>query len=223
VLLVALSVLRIGMDQLRVHDAVLPEGDSELPQLLEESRDARDDQARRSAPLAPDETLDPNRSGEEELDRLPGIGPSTAQALVADRAEKGGYTRPEDLLRVKGIGPATLAKIRGHLDFSKGIPLELHRKTSGGARVRTGGGGSAGGDLSGPSDSVPQPMTRVDLNRASSQELQSLPGIGPALAERILDSRLREGPFRSPDDLLRIRGIGPTTLAKIRALVAPGG
>ncbi|MFH1765007.1 MAG: helix-hairpin-helix domain-containing protein [Gemmatimonadota bacterium] len=223
ILLLALSVIRMGLDQARARDAFFPDGDTELPHLLEESREVRDDQARRSAPLAPGETLDPNRSSEEELDRLPGIGPSTARALVEDREEKGGFTRLEDLLRVSGVGPAKLTRISPHLDFSKGVPLDLRQNRSGGGKVLTSRLGPEGVGLAGPSDSVSLPGTRVDLNRASSEELQSLPGIGPALAQRILDSRRQDGPFQTPDDLLRVRGVGPATLARIRALVVPGG
>jgi competence protein ComEA len=223
ILLVALSVLRIGIDHVRIQEVVLPEGDTDLPHLLEESLDARDDLARRSAPLAPDETLDPNRSGEEELDRLPGIGPSTAQALVADREERGGFARPEDLLRVRGIGPATLAKIRPHLDFSSGVPLAPPGRGFRGGEMRTDREGSGVNMSSRPANPLDQAVSRVDLNHADPEELQSLPGIGPALAQRILESRLRDGPFRSPEDLLRVRGIGPTTLARLRDQVVPGG
>ena len=222
-LLVALSVVRIGLDHDRARGPVLPDGQSDLPLLLEESRAVRDDQARRSAPMAPHEKLDPNRCGEEDLDRLPGIGPSTARAVVADREEKGGFTRPEDLLRVSGIGPAKVARITPYLDFSKGMPIELRRKTSGSGRARVVEDAATSLTPSQPSGSRPGSRTRIDLNRASLSELQSLPGIGPELAKRILDSRLRDGPFRGPDDLLRVRGIGTATVATIRALVVPGG
>jgi competence ComEA-like helix-hairpin-helix protein len=53
---------------------------------------------------------------------------------------------------------------------------------------------------------------RVDVNRASVAELTKLPGIGPRLAERIVRYRLQHGPFRSPEELLRVRGIGSATL-----------
>jgi competence protein ComEA len=56
----------------------------------------------------------------------------------------------------------------------------------------------------------------VDLNRAQWPELAQLPGIGPVLARRIVDSRKTDGPFSTPDDLIRIRGIGPKRLARIR-------
>ena len=55
----------------------------------------------------------------------------------------------------------------------------------------------------------------IDPNRADAAELASLPGIGPALAQRIVDERTR-APFKSPEDLLRVSGIGEKTLAKLR-------
>ncbi len=69
---------------------------------------------------------------------------------------------------------------------------------------------------------TPTELPRVDPNRAGEAELQTLPGIGPALARRILESRRKEGPFRGPEDLLRVRGIGPATLERIRARVRVG-
>lgn len=54
---------------------------------------------------------------------------------------------------------------------------------------------------------------RIDVNRASAAELALLPGIGPALAARIVEERERNGPFVSLDDLVRVRGIGPAILA----------
>lgn len=55
----------------------------------------------------------------------------------------------------------------------------------------------------------------LDVNRAGAAQLQGLPGIGPALAQRIVDART-ESPFREADDLLRVKGIGPAKLEKIR-------
>ena len=60
---------------------------------------------------------------------------------------------------------------------------------------------------------------RVDLNDATPAELQRLPGIGPALAQRIVETRQREGRFASPEDLRRVTGIGPRKFEVIRDLV----
>lgn len=63
----------------------------------------------------------------------------------------------------------------------------------------------------------------IDLNTASAAQLEDLPGVGPAIAQRILDHREKNGAFRSVDDLLEVSGIGPATLEKIReqATVSP--
>lgn len=60
--------------------------------------------------------------------------------------------------------------------------------------------------------SAPAPTQRVDLNTASLAELDTLPGVGPAIAERIVEER----PYSTLADLQRVRGIGPATLERIR-------
>ena len=59
----------------------------------------------------------------------------------------------------------------------------------------------------------------ININAASAEALQSLPGIGPALAARIVADREARGPFRTSEDLLRVPGIGPKRWEQIRPLV----
>lgn len=61
-------------------------------------------------------------------------------------------------------------------------------------------------------------VKKIDINRASRKELESLPGIGPVLAQRIIEYR-EEHPFRSVDELLAVKGIGPKLLEKVRPYV----
>jgi len=56
---------------------------------------------------------------------------------------------------------------------------------------------------------------RLDLNRASAEELEALPGIGPKTAERIVADRTKRGRFRAVKDLRRVKGIGVKTLARL--------
>jgi competence protein ComEA len=56
----------------------------------------------------------------------------------------------------------------------------------------------------------------VNINTATAAELETLPEIGPALAQRIVDYRTAHGPFAALDDLLEVSGIGPATLDAIR-------
>ena len=66
---------------------------------------------------------------------------------------------------------------------------------------------------------VPEKVARgLDLNTASAREIETLPGIGPALAARILQGR----PYQNPNDLLKVKGIGKSTLEKLRPLIQTG-
>ena len=61
----------------------------------------------------------------------------------------------------------------------------------------------------------------IDVERASASEWERLPGIGPSLAARIVADRSARGPFKTLEGLLRVRGIGPRTLERIRPYLAP--
>jgi competence ComEA-like helix-hairpin-helix protein len=65
----------------------------------------------------------------------------------------------------------------------------------------------------------PQP---ININAATSEELQEVPGIGPATADKILQMRKSYGAFKSVNDLLSIRGIGPKRLEKMRKYLVAG-
>src|SRR5260370_237838 len=66
------------------------------------------------------------------------------------------------------------------------------------------------------------PGKPVNVKTATSQELQQGPGIGPATAEKILQMRKSYGAFKSVDDLLAIRGLGPKRLEKMRKYLTVG-
>ena len=79
------------------------------------------------------------------------------------------------------------------------------------------GGPVAGGGSTGPGSSVP--AGPVDLNTATAEELDTLPGVGPSTAQAIIDYRTEHGRFRSVEDLLDVRGIGDAKLAELRPRV----
>jgi competence ComEA-like helix-hairpin-helix protein len=66
------------------------------------------------------------------------------------------------------------------------------------------------------------PDRPVNLNTATSEQLQQVPGIGPATAGKILQMRKTYGPFKSVDDLLAIRGLGAKRLEKMRRYLTVG-
>ena len=75
-----------------------------------------------------------------------------------------------------------------------------------------GGSGGAGGGTTSAAGIV-------DINSATLSELDALPGVGPSTAQAIIDYRTANGPYASVDDLLNVRGIGPSKLAAMRARV----
>lgn len=144
----------------------------------------------RSAPLAPGERIDPNRATADELQRLPRVGPALAERIVAHREARGGLRSLADLDEVPGVGPAMLRSLAPLL----ALPAAPAAPEEGGARE-----------------------ARLDLNRATAAELEALPGIGEALAGRIVAWRGAHGPFRSVEELEEVPGIGPA----LRARLAP--
>ncbi len=84
-----------------------------------------------------------------------------------------------------------------------------------------------GRDRAGPSAPNPAPRTPhpvvVDLDRAFAPEIEALPGIGPALAARIVAHRDSAGPFGSLGALCRVRGVGPAMVARLRPRVVFSG
>lgn len=142
---------------------------------------------RSRAALAP-MAVDPNDAARADWDRLPGIGPRLAEAIVGHRTRRGPFRGPADLLAVRGVGPRTLERLAPYLAWGPET-----------AAV-------------GPLDEA----GRRDLNRVDEPFLAGLPGIGPKLATAIVRERRRRGGFRAWADVLRIEGIGASRLAALQ-------
>jgi competence protein ComEA len=141
--------------------------------------------------------VDLNRADRDELMQVPGIGPGKADAIVARRNALGGFSSASDLDSVKGFGSKTLEKLGPHVVVNGSTVL--------------------------PPTPAPVPTGKfkagdppLDVNTASEAELQRLPGIGPAMSARIVAAR----PFKSVDDLRKVKGIGAKTLETIRPWVS---
>jgi competence protein ComEA len=144
----------------------------------------------------------------------PGLVHVGRGARVADVvAAAGGVTHDADLDRLNLA--ATVADgerlFVPHLGQSS-IPVAVNGDGGGGGGG--GGGGASGGPASGPPGAAP-----IDLNSATAEQLDTLPGVGPATAAAIVAYRSQHGPFRAVDDLLLVRGIGPAKLAALRSKV----
>lgn len=93
------------------------------------------------------------------------------------------------------------------LAAQRGDPVELPRPAPAGARRQA-------------VAALPRTLAegeRVDLNRASADDLAALPGVGPKLAQRIVDERSRRGRFTAVEQLEEVHGIGPKLSARLRA------
>jgi len=102
-----------------------------------------------------------------------------------------------------------------------GLPPILSRP---GGAISSGLQEAASGAASAPPAAIASPLRGpVDLNRATLQELDALPGIGPVLAGRIMAERARLGRFRSREDLFAVPGIGPKLFARLAPLVSVSG
>jgi competence protein ComEA len=163
--------------------------------------------------------VDLNHADRAELLQLPGVGESLAQRILDFRREQGEFRRIDDLRRVKGIGPATLEKLRPWVCITEGefaaeeeagpVPELLLARAS---------RESAAASASSRDKKVTAQDGRIDINRATAEELERLPGIGKKKAQDIIAAR-RQRLFATVDDLRRVKGIGPKTLEKLRPFV----
>lgn len=96
--------------------------------------------------------------------------------------------------------------------------VNLAAKVTDGQRVYVPRKGEAGdpGAVTGDASSGDSASAVVDLNTASQEQLEALPGVGPATAKAILDYRTQHGRFRSVNELLNVRGIGESKMAQLR-------
>jgi len=124
------------------------------------------------------------------------------QVNAAERRDGSGRESPQ-----AAIGDRALDAQLAAIDSAQAVKAAAKRAPRGGRSkpaVKPDGSASAG-------PRSPAPPLVVDINRASAAELERLPRVGPALAQRIVAWREKNGPFRSLEDLRHVRGIGPAT------------
>jgi competence protein ComEA len=145
--------------------------------------------------------------------------PAAAKLLVVDVA---GAVRRPGLYQLRSgsriddaIAAAGGANATAQLDA-----VNLAAPVADGEQVIVPGRG-AGGSAAPPSAAGSSPSAPLDLNTATAEQLDALPGIGPVTAQKILDYRQAHGPFHSVAELEGVPGIGPGRLAQLKGLVIP--
>lgn len=157
--------------------------------------------------------VDLNQADHVQLLQLPGIGEGLARRIEAYRAEHHGFRSVDELRGVPGIGPKLLEKLRPHV-FVEAPASDEEDEPAGQAFRSVAVKGEK--EKKPPAVSKKEPLTGpIDVNHATAAELRRLPGIGPTLSQRIIQTREQQ-PFRSVEDLRRVRGIGVKTLERLR-------
>lgn len=148
----------------------------------------------------------------------PGVVTLPGGARVADAiAEVGGLTADADPTRVNLARPLVDGEQILVLREGEEPPPPLAGSPSGDpATGPSGAGDGASGAGGGPAGGP------VDVNTAGSADLETLPGIGPALASRIISHREQHGPFREPGDLRDVSGIGEKRFQDLAPLITVG-
>ena len=130
-----------------------------------------------------------NSASVDDLVSIPGIGPVKARRIIEYRESHGPFSSVEELVNVSGIGEKTLKKISEYV-MVEGVEQPTRSE-----------------------------VTKLNVNTASLEELETLPYIGEAKAKAIIEYREEHGPFSSPEDLLSVPGIGEKTLERIRGKI----
>lgn len=137
--------------------------------------------------------VDMNTASVDELRRIPRIGPTTAEKIFKYRQEHGPFRSFADLDAISGIGPSIIAVLPKYARLS--------------------------GTESMPVETAPVAGAKIDPNTATAEQLQEIPGVGPAMAEKIISGR----PYASVDDLKNVPGIGEAKFAQMAPLMAIQG
>ncbi|WP_034483441.1 ComEA family DNA-binding protein [Actinomadura oligospora] len=141
--------------------------------------------------------------------RRPGVLTLAAGSRVADALNAAGGVRP-------GADTGALNLARKLMDGEQ-IAVGIHPPAPPPGQGPAPPGGTTGAP-SGASPGAP-----LDLNTATAEQLDQLPGVGPVLARRIIDYRTQHGPFRSVDQLQEVPGIGARRLTDLKPLLTTPG
>jgi competence protein ComEA len=155
--------------------------------------------------------VDLNSADEKTLEALPGIGKTTAKAIIAGRPYKG----IDDLKRVKGMSDKKINAIREKVTFGATTVAPAPIPSAAESAEKTSSAGKAVTEKTEKTKTKLAPGQRININTASKEELEALPGIGPVKAQAIIDNR----PYTTPEDIMKVKGIKQKSFEKIEDLI----
>jgi len=176
-----------------------------------------------------------NSADAKTLETLPGVSASIANKIIAGRP----YSNLDDLKKVKGLSQTKINGLKNHITFGSTTastkkthkeksatasteetttpPTETAKSSTGKSTTPLAATGSSSGTSATPKKTGPSEP--ININTASLEQLETLPGIGPTRAQAILDYRQQNGNFGSIEDIEKVKGIKQGEFSKIKEMI----
>jgi competence protein ComEA len=167
--------------------------------------------AAKKAAEAPASSVDINTADQKTLEALPGIGKATAKAIIAGRP----YKSVDDLKRVKGMSDKKINSLRSKVTVGATAvpaPSATPAPKATAEEKKAPAAEKAAKTKSSKSAGKLAPGQKININTATQQEIEALPGIGPKKAQDIIKGR----PYDKPEDIMKVKGIKQGIYNKIK-------
>jgi len=205
------------------------ENEEELTEDASEASEPEQEQSVLTVPLEPVESaqnqlININTAGLEELDLIAGVGPAIGQRIIDYRNTVGLFKTIEEIKNVQGIGDITYEKMKDQImvgDVSIEEEESLPVPTVPSEPIEPEPKEEEQPEPEPPAPTVPsEPAeeipTKININTAGFEGLQEITGVGPVIAQKIINYRNESGLFQNIEDLKNVKGIGDVSFEKMR-------